>query len=630
MAAQEPTPGDRLFALQVWPLLEAKCLGCHGNSNNDIEAGLDLSSRETLLQGGESGDPSLIPGDPDRGLLLDAVRWIGLEMPPKESERLTEAEIDSIRKWIAAGAPWPSDDVQREIRRLQDPASPDENEVTIATSGGLSSSWTDRRYDRADLWAFAPLPARNDLVPSELPPHDAIDWFIDQRLAQAGLTGLPSAEPETLVRRVYLDVTGLPPTYEEIARFAQDWRRDPDSTWDELIERLLASPRYGEHWGRHWLDVTRYADTGGMSNDFERSNMWRYRDYVIRSFNDDRPYDQFVIEQLAGDELADAAVLARCEGDASRVEQIQLSGEYTEQEAEWIVASGVLRLGPWDNAMIDAAEARQIYLDDLVNITGQTFLSQTLRCCKCHDHKFDPIPTRDYYRIYAAFATTQMAERPVPFLSKENLAGMEQGEEHVRSMLEFAIAEKNRILEKQEAAARTWYAERGLPYVALAERQGQPDEAKPPRHIGLSPEEQGQLKVREQDEWIWTRRLERYQPMAQSVYNAYQAPLAWNGARKLRIARTPSSTEPIDCHILLGGSLSATGEVVRPGVLSAVNLPAHADANDPYLLVDGVAGRRLDLARWITDPRNGLAARSIVNRVWQFHLDKAWREHEQL
>ena len=193
----------------------------------------------------------------------------------------------------------------------------------------------------------------------------------------------------------------------------KDWESDSEVAWNTLIDELLDSPHYGERWGQHWLDISRYADTGGYSNDYERSNAWRYRDYVIRSFNEDKPYDEFVVEQLAGDELADQSARERLgliSDDA--VHQNRLDGNYSEQESVWLVATGFLRMGPWDNAMVQAPEARQIYLDDVVNSVGQTFLATTMRCVKCHDHKFDPIPTKDYYRLYAAFAGTQMAERP--------------------------------------------------------------------------------------------------------------------------------------------------------------------------------------------------------------------------
>jgi hypothetical protein len=302
------------------------------------------------------------------------------------------------------------------------------------------------------------------------------------------------------------------------------------------------------------------------------------------------------------------------------VVDVQLSGEYTQEEAEQIVATGFLRLGPWDNAMIETEEARQIFLDDVVNVVGQTFLSTTMRCVKCHDHKFDPIPTRDYYRMYAAFATTHMAERNVPHLESEYLNGFDEGRKHVRQMLDFAVGEKKRLLDKQETAARAWFKEHGLEYKDAAARKDLPDDEKPPRHVGLDYIDEGQLKVREQDEWIWQRRLERYQPMAQSVYNAGAAQLAWNGARKLRIDKKADRKAKPENHILVGGALTALGDAVGPGVLSAAGIMTSSSNDKPFVLNDDIAGRRLGLAEWITHPENPLTARSIVNRIWQSHF----------
>ncbi len=505
---------ERLFALKVLPLLKVKCFGCHGDDAKDIRGDLDMRSRAGLLKGGESEEPALVPGKPGESPLYQAVFWEGLEMPPKENDRLKKTETEYIRQWIAAGAPWPGAERQLAIRKKEWSVPENEDGMLVSTSGGLADNWTYRRYKREVIWAFRPV--KKPAIPQG--PRNPIDAFVLAKLSASGLKPADRADFRTLVRRATFDLTGLPPTPEEIDAFKVAWSRDSDKAWADLIDRLLVSPRSGEPWGRHWLDITRYADTGGMSNDYERSNMWRYRDYVIRSFNDDKPYNEFIVEQLAGDELADQSVRARKGGERA-VHRTQLAGDYTEEEAEWIVATGFLRLGPWDNAMVKAEEARQIYLDDLVNITGQTFLAQTLRCCKCHDHKFDPIPTRDYYRIYAAFAGTQMAERPVPFLPAETRDGFKEGKAHVQRMLDFAVAEKNKLIEKREAAARAWFAERSLPYKNHNQRRNLPDEQKPPRHVGLDHVEQGQLKVREQDEWIWTRRLERYQPMAQTVFN---------------------------------------------------------------------------------------------------------------
>ena len=622
---------EREFTLKVLPLLKNKCLGCHGGDPSDIKGEYSIIDRAHLLAGGESGDAAVIPSKPGEGTLLPAIRWDELEMPPKENDRLTEEQIATFERWINAGAVWPDEITQARYREEASKITVTDEGVRFATSGGTSAEWSNRRYLPDDLWAFQPVhPFTNEEqqallaemrleTADELRSSAVIDALILQRLNSPEIQPAPQADARTLIRRVTFDLHGLPPTPGEIEEFVAAYEGNSSVAWSELIDRLLASPRYGERWGRHWLDVTRYADTGGMSNDYERSNIWRYRDYVIRAFNDDKPYNEFIIEQLAGDELADQSVRDR-KGADEAVYKTQLEGEYSPEEAEWIIATGFLRLGPWDNAMVEKEEARQMWLDDLVNITGQTFLSTTMRCVKCHDHKFDPIPTRDYYRMYAAFSTTHMAERPAPFLPKENKAGFETGRAHAQRMLDFAVAEKNKLVEKRETAAKKWFEEHNLPYKDEAARKNDPDGMKPPRAVGLNHADEGQLKVREQDEWIWTRRLERFEPMAQSVFNAADFELAWNGARKLRIKRGKIPGLIPECHILTGGALTAPGDVVQPGVLSAVSVTVDADANDPYLLTEDVDGRRLGLARWIADPANPLTTRSIVNRIWQGHF----------
>ncbi len=627
---------ERDFTLKVLPLLKEKCLGCHGGDPSDIKGEYSIVDRVHLLAGGESGDPAVVPSKIDEGSLLPAIRWEALEMPPKENDRLTADQISMIERWIRAGAPWPEKSKQARYREEASKMAVTDEGIRFTTSGGTSAEWSNRRYQSDDLWAFQPVKGLTEEGQQSLLAemgHEAntahrssavVDAMILKQLRSAELQPVRRADPRTLIRRATFDLHGLPPTPEEVEAFVAASENTPEAAWAELVDRLLASPRYGQRWGRHWLDVTRYADTGGMSNDYERSNMWRYRDYVIRAFNNDKPYNQFIMEQLAGDELADQSVRDR-KGPGAAVHKTQLDGDYTPQEAEWIVATGFLRLGPWDNAMVEKEEARQMWLDDLVNITGQTFLSTTMRCVKCHDHKFDPIPTRDYYRMYAAFATTHMAERPVPFLSDEMRDGFDTGRAHVQRMLDFAVNEKNKLVEKRETAARKWFEEHNLPYKDEAARKDLPDEEKPPRAVGLDHVDEGQLKVREQDEWIWTRRLERYEPMAQSVFNAADFELAWNGARKLRIKRGKRPASPPESHILIGGALTALGDVVQPGVLSAVSVAVdddanNGDSNDPYLLTDNVEGRRLGLARWLADPANPLTTRSIVNRVWQGHF----------
>ncbi|MCP4924194.1 MAG: DUF1549 domain-containing protein, partial [bacterium] len=229
------------------------------------------------------------------------------------------------------------------------------------------------------------------------------------------------------------------------------------------------------------------------------------------------------------------------------------------RNSELLIATSFLRMGPWDPAMVKVPEARQIFLDDVVNSVGQTFLSLTMRCVKCHDHKFDPVPTRDYYRMYSVFAGTQMAERTAPFMKEESLARFSQEKKLVQKMLDYAKQKTKDLIEKREQAARHWFVKEGTDYVPHDERKKLPDNKKPPRHVGLNHIDQGRLKVREQDSWIWGRRLERYEPLAQSVYNG-QDPVSLN-ARKLRIKKTNGNWIP-DSKIYMGGSMQAPGEKV--------------------------------------------------------------------
>ncbi|MFZ9838364.1 MAG: PSD1 and planctomycete cytochrome C domain-containing protein [Opitutaceae bacterium] len=621
-AAASPRPdgeAERAFTLKVLPLLQGKCFACHGEDPKKIKGGLNMLTREGLLRGGESLTDVLVPGHAEKSQMFVAITWKDpdLEMPPKENDRLTPAQIELVRAWIEAGAPWPGADEQKRHRAAERLVAQTADGVIIPTSGGLAEDWTYRRYKPEDVWAFQPV--RKPAVPAEA-PHP-VDAFVRANLAAAKVAPAPQADPRTLLRRATFDLTGLPPTPEEAEAFLAAWKQDSAAAWPALIDRLLASPHYGERWAQHWLDVTRYADTGGMANDFERSNMWRYRDYVIRSFNRDKPYGQFVLEQLAGDQLADASARQRLGGDEAALKTVRASGDYTPEEAEQIIASGYLRLGPWDNAMVKDEEARQLYRDDLVNNVGQTFLATTLRCFKCHDHKFDPLPTRDYYRIYAAFSGTQMAERPLRLLPGERREGFEEGRAFVERMLAFASGEKNKLVEKRETAARAWFAERGLEYKNEEQRRNLPDEQKPPRHAGLNHVDEGQLKVREQDEWIWSRARERYAPMVQSVYDGPDPKWTFKSARELRLPKSIDATWRPETHILLGGSLEAPGEKVSPGVLSAVALPvAGAGAADPHGLPEDLTHRRLGFAQWVADARNPLAARAIVNRVWQYHF----------
>ena len=587
----QASEGDRLFTLRVLPLLKDKCFGCHGNDRKDIRGEYDMLSRDLLIKGGESNEPAVIPGEPGDSPLYRSVLWKGLEMPPKENDRLTYDQTVLIRKWIQLGAPWPDAKTQKQIRDAERSATETADGVIIQTSGGLGDDWTYRRYKRDDVWAYQPV--KQPQVNTKKGEHP-IDKLINAKLNEAGIKAANRADARTLIRRATYDLTGLPPTPTEISNFRNAYEDDPTKAWNDLIDRLLDSDHYGERIAQHWLDIVRYADTAGFSNDYERSNAWRYRDYVIRAFNDDKPFNAFIIEQIAGDELRP-------------------------KNSEAIIATGMLRMGPWGTAMIPEKEARQLYLDDLVHSVGQTFLSTALRCCKCHDHKFDPIPTRDYYRIYAAFAATQPVEVEAAFLPQENRDGFATKRKLVEELLAFATEEFNQVHNKQEAAAKKWYAENNLPYKNENDRKRDPENKKPPRHVGLTPEETGIHKVRMQDKWIWERRLERFKPMAQAVYNG---PDRKANSRKLRpMSKFDRKWRPAT-SILGGGSLEAPLGPVEPGVLSVAGIPSNPQGPDPWSITTDLNGRRLALAKWIANDKNPLTARSIVNRVWQWHFGK--------
>ena len=584
---------ERLFALEVKPLLAEKCFACHGEEPSAVLGGLDVTSLEGMLRGGATSQQVLVPGNAGASLLYEAVRRSNpkLQMPPKDNDRLTEEEAWTIRDWINAGAPWPDEDTERQYI-AEDRANPRTSAgVVVTTSGGLSDTWTNRRYKHEDLWAFRPV---RDVRPPASGGSHPIDAFVSRKLAQANLSPGPRANKRTLIRRATYGLTGLPPTPEETEAFLKD---ESPGSWRRVIDRLLESPHYGEQWGRHWLDIVRYADTAGYSNDWERSNAWRYRDYVIRSLNQDKPYDRFVLEQLAGDIL-----------DPGNPEKR--------------VATGYLRMGPWEHTgMMQKVASRQLYLDDITNSVGETFLSLPLRCAKCHDHKFDPIPTRDYYRMYSVFATTQLAEMPVPFLASENRDYFDQERSRLERLLAGARADADAIKAKEERAARAWCAERGIPYQPREKLRDKPEGQKPPRHIGLTTKDLGYFKVRNNDAKIWNRRLERYQPLAHSVY---EGPVKHENSEKLRKPEPEEMRgEPPESHILSGGSVYSLGERVTPGVLSAIPAsftPGETQAS--HEIPSTMTGRRLALARWIASPDNPLATRSIVNRIWQYHFGR--------
>jgi mono/diheme cytochrome c family protein len=380
--------GDRLFLEQVKPLLDARCSSCHGADK--AEGGLRLNSREAALDGGDTG-PALVPGKPNESLLLEAVKHTHqvLRMPPKDD--LSSKDIALLERWIREGATWPQ-------------STADTSYVKVVTGERIGDAWSDSRNpivrlfggQRLDLWSLKP--AKRAKVPT--PKHsdwakNDLDRFVLTRFEHDGIDPPAIADPRTLARRLYLDLTGLPPTPEQIGSFDTSVAtHGADKAAGDLVNELLCSPRFGEHFARMWLDVVRYSDSNGFDWDEFRPQAWRYRDYVVRSFNADKPFDQFIREQLAGDELFDGPPKTAAEQDC-------------------LLATGFLRLGPHDNAAKLFAEqdrSRAELLADVTETTAGAFLGLTLTCCRCHDHKYDPISQIDHYRFRAFFAAMQFAD----------------------------------------------------------------------------------------------------------------------------------------------------------------------------------------------------------------------------
>ncbi len=594
-AAQEASEGEKLFALEVMPLLADKCFSCHGDDPEEIEGGLDMTHLEGLLKGGDSFDDVLIPGDAAFSFMMEAVRWEDpdFEMPPKENDRLTEEQIWSLRDWINAGAPWPSDERVAAIRDQYAEG------VIVHTSGALSEEWANRRYKEEDLWAYQPL--EKPVVPeTSANASNPIDAFINYELEKNAIPPAPLADRRTLIRRATFDLIGLPPAPEEIDAFLKDRSSDADA-FQTVVDRLLADPRYGEQWGRHWLDVVRYADSSGFSNDYERPNAWRYRDYVIRSFNQDKPYDQFIIEQIAGD-------------------------EWDPDNPEMIFATGFLRMGSWEHTAMSVERiTRQQYLDDVTDIVGQTFLSHPLQCASCHDHKFDPIPTKDYYRIQAVFNTTHFADRKVPFQEYENLVDTDDMEVMAKRIQYFSKM-RDDLNEKTKTAREQWCIENGLPVGTRRElsNKGVPDEKLPPRNIGLTAAEIGIVKVGQKNVARTNFEMKKFEPYAMSVYTGPTPKQAQRSGTMMAMPKPASEDRGYEsAHILTGGDPFSRGEKVTPGVFSA--LPGSNDAIEatPWNTIpQSPDGRRLAFARWLANPQNALVPRSIVNRIWSYHFSR--------
>ncbi|XZE53369.1 DUF1549 domain-containing protein [Planctomycetaceae bacterium SH139] len=550
----------RFFEQEVRPLLAEHCWSCHGSSKQ--QAGLRLDNHAGLLRGGESG-AVVVAGDVDASSLITAIRYEDLEMPP--AEQLDPRSIRVLEKWVSIGAPWPAHD-----------ALPPRDEQSKISA-------EDRQW-----WAFQPLSepeiptiaAAGTTTPAGW-DESPIDAFLLTAMREQGLQPTPAADRATLARRLFLNLVGVPPSPAEMRQFLDD--QDPNA-YANLVDRLLDDPRYGERWAQHWLDLVRYADSDGYRADFYRPHAWRYRDYVIDSLNQDKPYDRFVQEQLAGDELFPDSPTAK-------------------------IATGYLRNWIYEYNLRDARGQWNTILSDVTDTTGDVFLGMGMQCAKCHDHKFDPILQRDYFRLRAffepllpvsEFAATGEALQQY----KADLAKWEAATAEIREQI-AALEQPHRERLSEVAIAR-------FPLDIQAMLRTDPSQREPHEH------QLAELAYRQVD-YDLEQLDKQFKDDSKQRRDALLAELAKFDSLK----PTPPPTAMVAVDV--GPEAPVTtipgipAEPIAPGFLTILE-PEPAEI--PDITGQPTTGRRAALARWLTRPDNPLSTRVIVNRVWQYHFGR--------
>ncbi len=584
------------FAADVQPIFASSCWKCHSASVQLSK--LNLSTRETALVGGDHGIV-LVPGSAEKSRLYRMIA--GLEKPAMPLDgKLTSAQVESIKLWIDQGADWSGGSAPV---TLSGPVGNDQDAPVPAAA---------RNY-----WAFRE-PAAQTVTGTGNP----VDWFIDRELQKRGLHAAPEADRRTLLRRAYMDLIGLPPTPAEADAFLNDQK---PGAWERLIEKLLASPHYGERWGRHWLDVARYADSNGFEHDFDRPNAWRYRDYVIRAFNDDKPYNTFLREQIAGDEIP-----------------------HVTQES--LIATGFLRqyakVGFREK---DNPENRYDYLDDMIGTIGRGILGLTVQCARCHDHKFDPITQRDYYRLQASLFGYVEVDHPLT--SPEEAAAYEKKKVEVNARIDEVKAKlreleqpyKDRLLpakyrkfpQNVQDAIATPKDKRTPGQVLLADQvirtvsvsSGEIDRIMKPEDLAEKNRLNAEIARIEKE-------MPKPIPVAAGITDGdYRftpdgpgdEPAPGKGVKHEVIEGSYLHTgvgryETPPSYLLIRGDPNSHGPQMQPGFIRVVtygNPPVTLTPSTPH-----TSGRRLALAEWLVSPDNPLTARVIVNRIWHHHFGR--------
>lgn len=560
LAAQE---ADRakldFFESKIRPLFLSKCVECHGPEKQ--EGNLRLDSHTAILQGGDYG-PAVKPGAPDDSWIIKATRYNDddLKMPP--TGKLAPEQVAALEKWVADGAVWPAED-SSPSNPPGDPAPGDP---------------VPRPIGDANFWSFQPVaPPQAPEVADAQWPATTIDRFILAKLEANNLHPVKDADRATLLRRVTLDLTGLPPTPQEVEAFLADDRTD---AYERLVDRLLASSAFGERFGRHWLDVTYFADTTGVGRRAPLKDAWRYRDYIIAAYNADMPYAQFVREQLAGDLLPAA-------DDADRERQL--------------VATGFLVLGPWHHFAADREQMTMDIVDLQIDAVGRTFMGMTLGCARCHDHKFDPITAKDYYALAGIFKSTQTVGREGGWSSihqDELPQSPADVEAYQQALKAWEDREKAWTTERAEAEKKIGELEKQIASLDAAPAEGTPSgpngektlaeqKADLQKQIGALRGRIGQI---DGDLNFWRQ----VKPHTKRAFTA------------------ADRRRPDDARINLRGNVHVLGDAVPRGFPEVLRWEGVAPPSSR-------SSGRLELAQWLTDPRHPLASRVYVNRLWR-HL----------
>ena len=555
---------DEDLLRQASEVLATNCLGCHGGTMKMSD--LDLRSREAMLKGGTRG-PAMVPGDPENSRMLRLVMHTEQpSMPP--GKKLQNWQIAVLRNWIGTGAP------------LQKPIGSDVD----AKKAMVAMEERPIQEKEREIWSFRPVRRLNPpTVSSAAWMKNPIDAFLLKSMEQNKLRPSAAASRRTLARRAYLDLWGLPPTPDQVEEFVNDKRAD---AWPQLIEKLLSSPHYGERWARHWLDLVRYADSGGFEYDRDRPDAWRYRDWVVKSFSNDLPYDQFVKLQIAGDEIAP-------------------------KSPDALVATGYLRHGP--EANIKTELTRMDELDDILSVTSNTFLGLTVGCARCHNHKFDPIPQKDYYRMQAVFFATKGVE--IPLVDESEQAKFKEEnkrfDELVRPLRKELEAIKKPYRDRMIAAARAKLPE----YVQEALRTP-PEKRTEGQRLNV-------IQVEKTRNFAEEDVLKTLSPADREKYDAVERKMKEIERGRPRhlasaMAITEGGREAETSYFLHRGSIDNKGSVMNPGVLSVITLQ---EPDFPMPPKDATTShRRKVFAEWLASPGNPLFTRVMVNRIWQHHF----------